>query len=196
MNTIFRRPKAGFTLTELMAVVIIVGILAAVAAGSFKKAIERSHFSEGLTAANTVVGAVERYVAEVVEGGGDPFTIKSDGSTVIERPKMSDLDVSFANQRVCTGVSSEEAPYCVKTKYFEIRIREAGTVDAVRMKGSTQGDYTVRAFPVSFGGYNRVSDACIANTLPGGKDLCLSMGYTSCLPSNDSYCYKAPLLGR
>ena len=173
MNTTLRRLKAGFTLTELMAVVIIVGILAAVASGSFKKAIERSHFSEGLVAANTVLGAVERYYAESCNEG-----------SCVKRPTMAQLDVSLANQRACTPASN----YCAKTKYFEITIREAGTVDAVRMKGSKTGDYTIRVFPESFGDYQRTSDACIANTMPVGKDLCISMGYANCNVSN--YCYK------
>lgn len=165
--------SAGFTLTELMAVVIILAILAAVAAGSYKKAIERSHFSEGLMAANTVLGAVERHYAETC----------SEGSCVA-RPKIADLDVSLANQRTCTTASD----YCTKTKYFEITVRDVGTVDAVRMKGSKKGDYTIRVFPGTFGRYQHIGDACIANTLPGGKDLCVSLGYADCNDSN--YCYK------
>lgn len=172
MNTILRRPTAGFTLTELMAVVIIVAILSAVAAGSFKRAMERSHFSEGLVAANTVLAAVERYYAESCNEG-----------SCVTRPKLSHLDISLANQRACTTLPE----YCTKTKYFEITVY-TGYVDAVRKKGNKDGDYTIRVFPESFGNYQRTGDACIANTLPGGKDLCVSLGYTNCNSSN--YCYK------
>lgn len=172
MNTTLRRLKAGFTLTELMAVVIIVGILAAVASGSFKKAIERSHFSEGLVAANTVLGAVERYYAESCNEG-----------SCVSRPTMAQLDVSLANQRACTSASN----HCAKTKYFEINIQN-GYVEAVRMKDSKQGDYTIRVYPETFGSNQRTGDVCIANTTPGGKDLCISMGYANCNSSN--HCYK------
>lgn len=174
MNIVSRWRKAGFTLTELMAVVIIVAILAAVASGTFKKAIERSHFSEGLVAANTVLAAVERYYAE-----NEDLSLASR-----QQPKISYLDVGLANQRACATPSD----YCTKTKYFEITVQPAGTVDAVRMKGSKTGDYTIRVFPDSFGDFQRTSDACIVNTLPGGKDLCISLGYANCNISN--YCYK------
>lgn len=172
MNKTLCRLKAGFTLTELMAVVIILSILAAVASGSFKKAIERSHFSEGLVAANTVLGAVERYYAETCNEG-----------SCVRRPTIAQLDVSLAHQRDCTSSSA----YCAKTKYFEITIQNE-YVDAVRMKGSKKGDYTIRVFPDSFGSHQRASDACIANTMPAGKDLCISMGYANCNANN--YCYK------
>ncbi len=171
MNKIFRRRKAGFTLTELMAVVIIVGILAAVAAGSFKKAIERSHFSDGLVAANTVMSAVERYYAETCNEGA-----------CVTRPKISQLDVSLANQRACTTASE----YCTKTKYFEITVY-AAYVDAVRMKGSTRGNFMIRVYPETFGAYQRQGDACISLSDPSGKELCNSLGYSTC---NSNFCYK------
>ena len=52
--------KYGFTLTELMVVVIIIAILAGLGLGSYKKAVERSHFTEGLQAVNAVAEAVTR----------------------------------------------------------------------------------------------------------------------------------------
>lgn len=186
MNIISCRRKAGFTLTELMAVVIIVGILAAAAVGSFKKAIERSHFSEGLVAANTVLAAVESRHAEDMDASG------SGASFEFNRPKIAHLDIALSNQRACQGVGNEDLPYCAKTKYFEILIKDSGVVDAVRMKGNKQGDYTIRVFPASFGQYQRASDGCIANKMPGGKDFCVSMGYTHCIGTDSGYCYKVP----
>ena len=159
---------AGFTLTELMAVVIILAILAGVAGGSYKKAIEQSHFSDGLTAASTIMGAVERYQAD-------------NYSTT--QPKMSQLDISLANQKNCTSSSN----YCKKTKYFETTIYN-GYVDAKRMKGSTDGGYTVRVYSSTFGSNMLKGSTCVYRT-GAGKNLCIGVGYSSCDTTN-SECSK------
>lgn len=160
--------RRGFTLTELMAVVIIVAILAAVAAGSYKQAVERSHFSEGLIAANTVLQGVERYYADLCNEGSCPVS----GSF---RPAIKNLDISLANQKTCPSSLS----YCAKTKYFEITVQYGGYVDAKRMKGSNAGDYTIRVYPDSFGSNQRTDAKCIYRT-DAGKDLCVSVGYATC----------------
>lgn len=162
MNQLFKSVfsrRRGFTLTELMAVVIIVAILAAVAAGSYKQAIERSHFSEGLIAANTVLAAVERYHADSCDEGA-----------CVTQPKIKYLDISLANQKNCTA----NTDFCTKTKYFEITV-DNGYVDAKRM--NKKGDYTIRVYPDSFG--QRTDTQCrYSNT--SGKDLCISVGYSNC----------------
>jgi len=53
--------KKGFTLAELMAVIIIIGILAGLALGSYLKGIERARFSDGLTGAHAYAAAVDAY---------------------------------------------------------------------------------------------------------------------------------------
>ena len=59
-----RRNQKGFTLVELMIVVIIVGILAAVAIPMYQGATERAKASEAVAALGTIRGALRVYYAE------------------------------------------------------------------------------------------------------------------------------------
>ncbi len=170
--------NAGFTLAELMAVVIIIAVMSAMASGSYKKAVERSRISDGLLAASAVMEAANRFHA-------DHFT-----ETNSIYPKINQLDISFANQQACTTASD----YCVKTKYFEVTITKSGTnvyIDAKRMKGATAGDYTIRVFPSDFGSNKFKTPRCIGLTT-AGTDLCISAGYTQKDTSCGTSCYYKP----
>jgi len=173
MHLILRKSvnaRAGFTLTELMAVVIIIALLAGLATGSYKKAVERSRFADGLSAASTIMSAVERYYADHMN------------ATDARRPKKDRLDISFANVKTC----SAEADYCYKTKYFETTIYN-GYTQAVRRKGSSTGDYALRVYSSLFGNNTRHEPDCRAHNKMG-FDLCVSMGYSSCSPATSSSC--------
>jgi len=157
--------KQGFTLTELMVVVVILSILMGIAAGGYRKATERSHFSEGLTAAHTVLSAVERYHDQ------HPNT----GDTSTWPPKIANLDVALTHAAACTPASDQ----CVMTKYFVVTVQNNGSVTAVR-KGNR---YTITVYPESFGGtggsgirYRK--DTCTGKD--GNADFCISVGYTDC----------------
>lgn len=56
--------KNGFTLMEMLTVVIIVGVLAAVALPQYRKVVEKSHFTKAQVMAKAMYDSCERLVAE------------------------------------------------------------------------------------------------------------------------------------
>ena len=168
----------GFTLTELMAVVIILAILTGVGAGSYKKAVERSRFTDGLVAGTTLAEAVSRYYYD------------NPDLTLGQRldPKPEYLDVSLSNAKKCTVYSDPDA--CVKTKYFEYII-QSGVVRAARVHNGQIPYYLSIYSEVLnslFPSYQRETQ-CSANT-DAGYDLCRTMGYTSCKGTGLRICTK------
>ena len=153
---------AGFTLAELLAVVIIVALLSSLSLGYYKRSVEQSRFSEGLTAASAVVEAVNQsYFDQQINGVTSPVT----------RPKIKTLDIELANQGGCASAND----YCISTPRFEIQVRSGGVVRAYR--GSTSAyKYYIEIQP-NFATSNPDQIFCKGKDT-NGNNFCQAMGYT------------------
>lgn len=120
-----QKQQGGFTLIELMIVVAIIGILAAVALPAYQDYTKRAHVSEGITLAASAKAAVtEYYVSQAVwpksnaEAGLPASTaitgnavksveVKTDGTiTVVYNDKVTDdATVIFEPSVASTGGS-------------------------------------------------------------------------------------------
>lgn len=69
-----KKIQSGFTLIELMIVVAIIGILAAIALPAYQDYTKRSHVSEGLSLASGAKAAVTEYYSSEATWPGDNAT--------------------------------------------------------------------------------------------------------------------------
>ena len=162
----------GFTLTELMAVVVILAILLSMAAGSYKRAVEQSKFNDGLIQATSVMEAIERYHAEHINEPGS------------RQPHPRFLDTIPQKTGYAIYAQDSNGIYYFQAAYFDTYIYD-GYVDAVRKK---TGGYTVRVYSSTFGNNMRRGSSCIYKNNEG-KNVCVAVGYTNC-DTNTSVCDK------
>ncbi len=69
------KSRKGFTLIELMVVILIVGILASVAIPMLRGRIDAAKWSEGKAMMGSIATAIRAYQAEKGPGGADPTTL-------------------------------------------------------------------------------------------------------------------------
>ena len=70
--------KYGFTLAELMAVVVIIAIIAGIGLGSYRSAIEKARFNEAIGVASALAAAADEYYYDHVGLSSDPWTTNID----------------------------------------------------------------------------------------------------------------------
>jgi len=94
MNT-----QKGFTLIELMIVIAIIGILAAIALPAYQTYTQKAKFTEVVLAASSVKSAVD--ICYQTRGAGDPDAIDTaDGACATDENAGVDLDGAKAGTHV------------------------------------------------------------------------------------------------
>ncbi len=165
-----KKQKAGFTLAELLAVVIILGLLSALSLGAYKKSVEQSLFAEGLSLASTVVEAVERFHVDETSAGNDPTGYYGN---------LWALDIGIA------GANVSGSRLITRDGKFFIQINpDTGVVHAYRGPSASVYQYYIEMYPHFTASSARDRIACVGKkngeTNESSRTFCEAQGYTQC----------------
>jgi type IV pilus assembly protein PilA len=116
----FVTQKKGFSLIELMVVVAIVGILAAIAIPSYQKYIEKAQFSE-------VISATEPYKLAVALDLQQSIPINELNSGQYDIPSFIEATENLADITVNAGVITATATELLKNNTYILTPNDSGT---------------------------------------------------------------------
>lgn len=135
--------KQGFTLIELMVVVLIVGILAAIAIPQYEAAIEKARISEALVNMKAIADAVQRY------DQANP------GGSISSFSNIADVDLRGG---------SKTSDTVFKTKLFIYELSngslDSGAVTAYRVEPNQTKENALYSLTLSYNGETR---GCTSN---------------------------------
>ena len=141
----FRHAQAGFSLTELLIVVAIIGILAAVAVPKFLRTLEAGRESAAIQTLKTIHNSQAQYQASKQRFG-----------TLKELNEAGQIDSNYANGSPVSGYIYQSGPEVTQDKYC---------VQATRQAASTAS----RDFNVTEEGTVRFVESKTPNPIPHGE---------------------------
>lgn len=151
--------KKGFTLMELLVVVLIVGILSAVALPQYEKAVEKSRSAEALSLLKSIHQAQKIYFMQ----------------TGTHTSKLDDLDITFsgaADHDMGSGITGKKTKYFVYYTNFDSN----GSTGLAARRLNTDNT-TLYAFNIGESGQDDLWRCCYMQEKY--KDLCRVMGFTN-----------------